>query len=76
MSCRLDFEQVYPGMKAPSFRCTDAPDGSLILHYYSDRPGLESIVIGIVNVWNVIVSLQFMIKYTTFLFTGRGKKAA
>lgn len=41
---------VYPGMKAPSFRCTDAPDGALILHYYSDRPGLESIVIGIVNV--------------------------
>ncbi|EFX89313.1 hypothetical protein DAPPUDRAFT_310298 [Daphnia pulex] len=40
---------IYPGMKAPSFRCTDAPDGSLILHYYSDRPGLESIVIGIVN---------------------------
>ena len=38
-------------MKAPSFRCSEGPEpGSLILHYYSDRPGLESIVIGIVKV--------------------------
>ena len=42
---------IYPGMRAPSFRCTERPDdGGLILHYYSDRPGLESIVIGIVKV--------------------------
>ncbi|KAK8721333.1 hypothetical protein OTU49_012831, partial [Cherax quadricarinatus] len=41
---------IYPGMKAPSFRCTERPeDGALILHYYSDRPGLEYIVIGIVK---------------------------
>ncbi|XP_060531204.1 guanylate cyclase soluble subunit beta-1 isoform X2 [Cylas formicarius] len=41
---------LYPGMKAPSFRCTERPeDGALILHYYSDRPGLEHIVIGIVK---------------------------
>lgn len=41
---------LYPGMRAPSFRCTEEPDGSLILHYYSERPGLEHIVIGIVKV--------------------------
>ncbi|XP_019869558.1 guanylate cyclase soluble subunit beta-1 [Aethina tumida] len=41
---------LYPGMRAPSFRCTERPeDGALILHYYSDRPGLEYIVIGIVK---------------------------
>ncbi|XP_063229104.1 guanylate cyclase soluble subunit beta-1 [Bacillus rossius redtenbacheri] len=41
---------LYPGMKAPSFRCTERPeDGALLLHYYSDRPGLEHIVIGIVK---------------------------
>ncbi|XP_017775635.1 PREDICTED: guanylate cyclase soluble subunit beta-1-like [Nicrophorus vespilloides] len=41
---------LYPGMKAPSFRCTERPeDGALILHYYSDRPHLEHIVIGIVK---------------------------
>ncbi|KAK6626335.1 Guanylate cyclase soluble subunit beta-1 [Polyplax serrata] len=41
---------LYPGMKAPSFRCTVRPeDGALLLHYYSDRPGLEHIVIGIVK---------------------------
>lgn len=39
---------IYPGMQAPSFRCTDGK-GALILHYYSDRPGLEPIVIGIVK---------------------------
>ncbi|KAH3843075.1 guanylate cyclase soluble subunit beta-1-like [Dreissena polymorpha] len=39
---------IYPGMQAPSFRCTDGT-GALILHYYSDRPGLEHIVIGIVK---------------------------
>lgn len=43
---------LYPGMKAPSFRCTERPeDGALILHYYSDRPGLDYIVIGIVKVF-------------------------
>ncbi len=36
-------------MKAPSFRCTEKEDGSFILHYYSDRPGLEFIVIGLVK---------------------------
>ncbi|KAG4075572.1 hypothetical protein HA402_003397 [Bradysia odoriphaga] len=40
---------LYPGMRAPSFRCTEEIDGSLILHYYSERPGLEHIVIGIVK---------------------------
>ncbi|XP_036366551.1 guanylate cyclase soluble subunit beta-1 isoform X2 [Octopus sinensis] len=41
---------IYPGMRAPSFRCSErAEDGATILHYYSDRPGLEPIVIGIVK---------------------------
>uniref|UniRef100_A0A8D8TAP2 Guanylate cyclase soluble subunit beta-1 n=1 Tax=Cacopsylla melanoneura TaxID=428564 RepID=A0A8D8TAP2_9HEMI len=40
---------LYPGMRAPSFRCTETEDGNLVLHYYSDRPGLEHIVIGIVK---------------------------
>lgn len=40
---------LYPGMRAPSFRCTEK-DGELLLHYYSERPGLEHIVIGIVKV--------------------------
>uniref|UniRef100_A0A0B6ZPJ3 Guanylate cyclase soluble subunit beta-1 n=1 Tax=Arion vulgaris TaxID=1028688 RepID=A0A0B6ZPJ3_9EUPU len=41
---------IYPGMRAPSFRCSIRPeDGATVLHYYSDRPGLEHIVIGIVK---------------------------
>jgi guanylate cyclase soluble subunit beta len=40
---------IYPGMKAPSFRCSETAEGNLVLHYYSDRPGLEFIVIGLVK---------------------------
>lgn len=41
---------IYPGMRAPSFRCTEREeDGATILHYYSEREGLENIVIGIVK---------------------------
>ncbi|XP_075909667.1 guanylate cyclase soluble subunit beta-1 isoform X1 [Petromyzon marinus] len=41
---------VYPGMRAPSFRCSDVPgERALLLHYYSERQGLEDIVIGIVR---------------------------
>jgi len=37
-------------MRAPSFRVSDREsDGALILHYYSERNGLEPIVIGIVK---------------------------
>lgn len=37
-------------MQAPSFRCTPGTkDESLILHYYSERDGLEHIVIGIIR---------------------------
>lgn len=41
---------IYPGMRAPFFRCTDAEKGKgLILHYYSEREGLQDIVIGIIK---------------------------
>ncbi|XP_048589655.1 guanylate cyclase soluble subunit beta-1 [Nematostella vectensis] len=41
---------IYPGMRAPSFRVSDREsDGALILHYYSERDGLEPIVVGIVK---------------------------
>ena len=41
---------IYPGMRAPSFCCTERPeDGATILHYYSEWEGLEPIVIGIVK---------------------------
>ena len=37
-------------MKAPSFRCSENESGNTVLHYYSERPGLEFIVIGLVKV--------------------------
>ena len=53
--CNLDslhdhLATIYPGMEAPSFRCTETADGTLLLHYYSKRGGLEYIVIGLVKV--------------------------
>ena len=39
---------IYPQMDAPSFRCTGT-GSDFYLHYYSSRPGLESIVKGIVK---------------------------
>ena len=58
---------LYPGMRAPSFRCTEN-DGMLILHYYSERPGLEHIVIGIVKVcWNFFL-LSIFIKIHVLIY--------
>lgn len=39
---------TYNQMRAPSFRCEKTPTG-LILHYYSYRPQLSRIVVGIVK---------------------------
>ena len=36
-------------MRAPSFHCESKEDGSILLHYYSQRKGLEYLVIGIVK---------------------------
>ena len=52
--CNLDalhdhLATIYPGMEAPSFRCTETGDGTLLLHYYSRRLGLEHIVMGLVK---------------------------
>lgn len=41
---------IYPGMRAPSFRCTERKEnGGLILHYYSERDGMEHFIIGLVK---------------------------
>ena len=41
---------IYPQMDAPSFRCTAGlKKTEFLLHYYSDRPSLEQIVMGIVK---------------------------
>ena len=40
---------IFPKLKPPRFRCTDVQDESLILHYYSHRPGLTALVVGMVR---------------------------
>jgi hypothetical protein len=39
----------YPQLRPPSFQCADAGDGSLLLHYYSERPGLAPMVVGLLE---------------------------
>lgn len=60
---------IYPGMRAPSFRCSERIDGSLVLHYYSEREGLEHIVIGIVKV-SLLHSIDFL--FRIFFITNTG----
>lgn len=39
----------FPQLKPPLLKCMDIQDRSLILHYYSDRPGLAPMVIGLIK---------------------------
>ena len=76
---------IYPGMRAPSFCCTERPeDGATILHYYSERAGLEYIVIGLVKtvakkLHNTVVDVQIYktrqdgIDHVQFLITESGE---
>jgi hypothetical protein len=38
-----------PNLEPPRFRVTDQTDSTLVLHYFSDRPGLTPLVIGMVK---------------------------
>lgn len=40
---------MYPELKPPEFSCEDVTDDSLVLHYRSDRPGLDDLVIGLIR---------------------------
>ena len=40
---------IYPGMRAPSFRCSERDDGTVLLHYHSERRNLEHVVIGVIR---------------------------
>lgn len=40
---------IMPDLRPPSFECTDITANSLQLHYFSDRAGLSSMVVGLVR---------------------------
>jgi hypothetical protein len=40
---------AFPELRPPRFRVSDATDAGLRLHYYSDRPGLAPLVVGLVH---------------------------
>lgn len=39
----------FPELKPPSFLCSELKEESLKLHYYSDRPGLTPVVVGMLK---------------------------
>jgi hypothetical protein len=40
---------IMPKLTPPSFRCTDIKPHSLILHHYTQRPGMEYMVVGLLR---------------------------
>lgn len=40
---------IYPDLTAPHFQCTDITADSLVLHYYTQRPGLAPMVVGLLK---------------------------
>lgn len=48
-SMHLALARVYPPMNPPLFVCKTLPNGDLILYYYSKRPGLVPIAVGLIR---------------------------
>ena len=42
-----DLGQTMPGLNAPSFRLLRTKDGEALLEYYSERPGLQPFMLGL-----------------------------
>ena len=40
---------MYPDLNPPEFSCEDITDENLVLHYRSDRPGLDDLLIGLLR---------------------------
>lgn len=40
---------MYPALKPPSFSCSDVREDGLTLHYFSERPGLAPMVMGLIE---------------------------
>lgn len=40
---------IFPDLQPPRFNCTDVLENSLVLHYYSHRPGLTDFVVGLLQ---------------------------
>lgn len=56
---QLTFEHLRP----PSFSVTDETPNSLVLHYYSERPGLSPLVVGMLEGLSVRFQLDIDVKH-------------
>jgi hypothetical protein len=55
---------IFPDLRPPTFRCSDVADDSLCLHYYSQRPGLAHMVIGLLHGLGVMFHTQVEVTHT------------
>ncbi|MDX2034215.1 MAG: heme NO-binding domain-containing protein [Blastocatellia bacterium] len=54
----------FPSLQPPSFRCTETSDNELVLHYYSGRPGLAPMVIGLLNGLGRMLNTEVAVTHT------------
>jgi Haem-NO-binding len=40
---------IFPNLKPPRFECSDRHANGITMHYFSDRPGLSMVVVGMLN---------------------------
>uniref|UniRef100_A0A8R1DX16 guanylate cyclase n=1 Tax=Caenorhabditis japonica TaxID=281687 RepID=A0A8R1DX16_CAEJA len=58
----IDHVVYKANLRGPSFRCEENPDGTLLLHYFTGRPGLYHIVKGVVReVAKVVFDLDIVL---------------
>jgi serine/threonine protein kinase len=68
----LHLSMGWPAMVAPGFRCEDVGPDGLTLHYYSSRPGLWPIVVGVLK---GVAATYFGIDLAVELVAGRHEGA-
>jgi len=68
----LHLSMGWPAMVAPAFRCEDVRPEGLTLHYYSSRPGLWPIVVGVLK---GVAATYFGIDVSVELVAGRHEGA-
>lgn len=55
----------FPNLQMPSFQCSDLQPESLNLHYYSERPGLTPLVIGILKGLGTRFNTEVDVRHTS-----------
>jgi len=55
---------IFPKLQPPRFECSDITDRSLLLHYFSHRPGLAPFVVGLMQGLGKMFSTPVVVRRT------------